>query len=392
MSRSDRIASLAEGYVAAKKYSGIEWQIEARGETISAGQAGYSDAGAQTPIPDGAIYRIYSMTKPIVSLLALQLIEQGKLRLYDMLPQYDERFASMRVLTPDGAIVPAARPINIEDLLTHRAGFTYEFIHGCQISPYYRDAEIAADGSRTLDEMMEALAAIPLAFQPGSRFRYSVCIDVLAHVCEKAGGKPLDVLLKENILEPLGMIDTDFHVPAGARDRLMPMYGVGELTGPPPLELLPQVLEPMDVDDMYPSGSPGQFARGGHGLFSTLADYTAFARMLLTGKSDSGDVLVSRKMLDMLRANRLPAEQLPLRIGPNVLAGYGWGLIGRVMMDQGQAMTLSGEGEFGWAGAASTFFWVDPVEEVTGVIMTQFLGASLPLSDDMRTAAYQALD
>ncbi len=391
MTRTDLIENIAEGYVAAKKYSGIEWQVELDGKTWLSGRAGYADAHAKTPIPKGAIYRIYSMTKPIVSTLALILMEQGKLRLYDMLAQYDQRFAQMRVLTPDGDILPATRPITVDDLLTHRSGFTYDFIHGCHVAQYYRDAQIIADGERSLDDMMGALAAQPLAFHPGTKWRYGVSTDALAHVCQRAGGKPLADLLQELIFDPLGMDDTAFEVPADKLDRLMPMFGVGDLTALPPLELTPQTLEPLDVDEMHPYDRPKTFQRGGHGLFSTLSDYSAFARMLVDGKGPDGQPILSRTTHTMLQANRLPASMVPIKIGPNALPGYGWGLIGRVMLDQGQALTLTGDGEFGWAGAASTHFWVDAKERMSGVIMTQFLGASLPLSDDMRTAAYQAL-
>ncbi len=390
MDRMARMESVAQGYVSAEKYAGIEWRVEREGETFLEGTAGLADPLAGTPVPERALYRIYSMTKPIVSVLALLLVEQGKLRLYDMLPQFDRRFGAMRVLTPDGSILPAERPIMVEDLLTHRAGLSYEFIPGCHIAQYYREAEIIAAGTRPLDDMMGALAEQPLAFQPGSGWRYSVATDVLAHVCQRAADRDIEELLRENIFSPLGMDDTAYSVPADKRDRLMPMFGVGDLAGVPPLEITPQVLEPMDVDEMYPHDDPG-FRRGGHGLFSTLDDYAAFARMLLSGKSDDGAPIMSHNTHHMLQVNRIPAAQMPLRIGPNALPGYGWGLIGRVMLDQGQAVGFTGGGEFGWAGAASTYFWVDPREQMTGVIMTQYLGASLPLSDDMRSAAYQAL-
>jgi CubicO group peptidase (beta-lactamase class C family) len=142
---------------------------------------------------------------------------------------------------------------------------------------------------------------------------------------------------------------------------------------------------------MYPSSNPA-YSRGGHGLFSTTDDYFKFGKMLLNGKSPSGDTVISRKMLEMMLFNRIPPEQLPLRIGMNALQGYGWGLGVRIMLDPGQARSLTGKGEFGWAGAASTYFWVDPNEEMVGVIMTQYLGSILPLADDMRAAAYQMLD
>jgi CubicO group peptidase (beta-lactamase class C family) len=137
---------------------------------------------------------------------------------------------------------------------------------------------------------------------------------------------------------------------------------------------------------------PGTFRRGGHGLFSTADDYSKFARMLLNGKTPDGKTILSRKMIEAMRANRLPASQLPIAIGPNRMGGYGWGLGVRVMLDVGQATSLTGDGELGWAGAASTYFWVDPKEELTGVIMTQYLGSLLPMNDDLRVAAYQMLD
>ena len=172
----------------------------------------------------------------------------------------------------------------------------------------------------------------------------------------------------------------------------MPMYGVGLLDGVPPLQITPQELEPLDLEQVNPVCQPETFRRGGLGLYSTITDYAQFARMLLSGRTLEGEQLVSRKTLEMLRINRIPASQLPLSIGPNVMAGYGWGLIGRVMLDEGSANFLTSGGEFGWAGAATTYFWVDPQEDMFGLVMTQYMGATLPLAEDMRTAAYQALE
>ena len=152
----------------------------------------------------------------------------------------------------------------------------------------------------------------------------------------------------------------------------------------------PHTLERIDVDEMYPADDPN-FRRGGHGLFSTMDDYAQFARMLINGQTTDGRTLLSRPMLKMMCTNRIPAEQLPLTIGMNPLPGYGWGLGVRVMMDVGKSLALTNVGELGWAGAASTYFWTDPAEEMIGLIMTQYLGAALPLADDMRTAAYQML-
>ena len=391
MSRQDRIAQVAARYTAAGKYSGIEWLVEHRGKRLAEGRAGHADAATRAEIPEGAVYRIYSMTKPVISVLALMLMEQGKLRLYDLVSTFDPAFANMQVLLATGQLLPAERPITVEDLFTHRAGFSYEFITGCHIAPLYQSQRISSDGLCSLAEMMERLAELPLAFQPGTRFRYSVATDVLAHVVERAADRPLNELLDEHLLGPLGMEDTAFHVPEEKRDRLMPMFGVTDISEFAPLHPRPQELTPADVSDMYPCDR-SDFRRGGHGLFSTVSDYARFARMLSTGKDPDGTALLSRKTLEMMRANRIPPHQLPLTIGMNPLPGYGWGLGVRVMLDLGQAVSLTGVGELGWAGAASTYFFVDPAEELIGVFMTQYLGATLPLTDDLRAAAYQMLE
>ena len=391
MNRADRLMHAAEAYIDRKQFSGIEWHVEAKGNTLTSGRTGLADPVSEAQIPEDAIYRIYSMTKPIISVMALMLMEQGKLRLYDALAQFNPAFSRMRVLLPDGSLQPAVRPILIEDLMTHRSGFTYEFITGCHIAPGYDAIDISADGKSSLDEMMAKLASQPLAFQPGSQFRYSVSTDALAHVIEKASGRSIGSLLKEYIFEPLNMSDTDYYVPADKQARLMPMFGVADITKisslDPPAE---QILNPANVEEMYPS-TDKNFARGGHGLYSTLMDYSKFARMLLDGTSPQGEILLSRKMLRMMTTNRIPESQRPLRIGMNPLPGYGWGLGVRVMTDIGQSLGLTGTGEFGWAGAASTYFWVDPEEEMIGVFMTQYLGSVLPLAADLRSAAYQML-
>ena len=391
MTRSLRMHQTADKYVGRSQFSNIEWQVNARGAIISEGTVGFAAQETQTPLPERPIYRIYSMTKPIVSVLALMLIEEGKLRLFDFLAQYNPIFAAMKVLEPNGRLVPAERPITVEDLLTHRAGFSYEFITGCHIAPGYDAIALSEDGGVSLDDMMQKLASQPLAFQPGSQFRYSVATDVLAHVIEKASGEGLGDLLRRAIFDPLHMNDTGFHIADNAASRLMPMYGVDNIKDLSPITPpKAQTLNRIDVEAMSPSGNP-EFSRGGHGLFSTTADYIKFATFLLSGQTTDGQTLLSRTMLKMLQANRIPPHQLPLRIGLGELPGYGWGLGVRVMMDTGQAMSLTNNGEFGWAGAASTYFWVDPSESMVGVIMTQYLGSILPMSEEMRASAYQML-
>jgi len=388
---ADPLQKIADNYVSKKKFSGIEWQIEKNGACFHRGRAGFADFEKKTPIPETAIYRIYSMTKPIISVLALQLIEQGSFNLNDPIAVYDERFSSMAVLHASGKIEPAETLITVEHLLTHRAGFSYEFIMGCHISPYYRQAEIMGNAERDLDGMMDALCSLPLAFHPGSAWRYSVSTDVLAHIIQRATGKSIQALLSKMIFAPLKMVDTSFHLTQKDLPRLMSMYGTSDLESLPPITPPKHVLKALDVSEKHPIGSK-KLCRGGYGLFSTLSDYASFARMLLDGKAPSGEVILSPETLKMMRPNRIPQNELPLRISYWPLLGYGWNLIGRIMLDPSISIAPSNYDEFGWAGAANTFFWVDPKEQLTGVIMSQFIGSGVPLIEDMRTAVHETLE
>jgi len=212
----------------------------------------------------------------------------------------------------------------------------------------------------------------------------------LARVLEVASGQTLDALLEETFFAPLGMTDTGFYVPPEKQDRLVPLYGF-ETIDLTPAELPPHELILLDAETFYPS-QPGHNAlRGGLGLFSSCADYCKFATMLLTGKTPDGTVMLTPAMHRLMVANRIPESQLPLGIGPMVFPGYGFCLIGRVMQDLGRAMSLTAPGEFGWEGAAGTYFWVDTQNQLVGVVMSQFLATYLPMRDDMRGAVYATL-
>ena len=382
------VHKVAQQYVNDAKFSGIEWQIEKAGKILNSGACGYANAKLKKKIPQQAIYRIYSMTKPIISVLAMMLIERGKLHLYDSVERYNPKFRDMKVLFPNGLMEKARTPITLQHLLTHQAGFSYDFLLGCPIAAYYRANEITADGHRDLDQMISVLSELPLAFHPGDDWRYSVATDVLAHVLERATNRRIDDLLKLYIFDPLEMNETSFCLTDVQLGRLMTLYGKQTLSDLPPLRRLEHELEEQDPSQSHPTQS-NDFRRGGFGLYSTISDYCRFSRMLLTGKTLDDQVLLSPTSLEMMHGNRVPDQNLPLRIGDSALPGYGWNLSGRVMIDTSKALfphaTLN---EFGWAGAASTFFWVDPDNQITGVIMTQFIGSTYLLADDMITAFY----
>ncbi|MBN44722.1 MAG: hypothetical protein CML94_04385 [Rhodobiaceae bacterium] len=387
--RKNVIQDIADSYVNRSLFSGIEWVAEKSGKIVLSGKSGYQNFEQKKPIPKNAIYRIYSMTKPITSVMALILIERGKLRLYDPVASFIPSFEKLKVMNPDGSIEDLNRPIIVEDLLTHRSGLTYDFLIGCHIAHLYKKKNISDDGRKSLEENCALLSELPLAYQPGTRFNYSVSMDVLARIIEIVNEKDFGDTLKEEIFNPLEMKDTGFGVDEKNLNRLMSTYGASNFKEI--MNVGAHSLKETNVSEHNPHDKGQTFRRGGTGLFSTSSDFLAFARMLLSGKSQSGKILLSKNMIDFMKVNRLPDYQLPIKMGPLSLPGYGWNLLGRTVLDRGQIMSQTGKNEFGWAGAACTYFWVDPDQDLIGINMTQYLGSMWPINDDLRVAMYQAI-
>ena len=223
--RKNVIQDIADSYVNRGLFSGIEWVAEKSGKIVLSGKSGYQNFEQKKPIPKNAIYRIYSMTKPITSVMALILIERGKLRLYDPVASFIPSFEKLKVMNPDGSIEDLNRPIIVEDLLTHRSGLTYDFLIGCHIAHLYNEKNISDDGRKSLEENCALLSELPLAYQPGKRFNYSVSMDVLARIIEIVNEKDFGDSLKEEIFNPLEMKDTGFGVDEKNLNRLMSTYG-----------------------------------------------------------------------------------------------------------------------------------------------------------------------
>lgn len=376
----------AQAHIAAGQFSSIEWAINKDGKRVADAKAGYADSDAKTAIPANAIYRIYSMTKPLVSVAALILLEQQKLKLYEPVCKYIPRFLQQKILSADGKLRHNPVPATLEHLLTHRAGLSYDFQPDCPVAELYRAQSLADDGSRSLPDLVRCLADTPAAGVPGERWHYSYATDVLAHIIEIVADQSIAEFLQQYLIGPLNMTDTQFFVKEADQHRLMPMYGSRALGAQMEMAPTPQVLTKLDVESAYPSHQANDFQRGGLGLFSTTNDYMRFAEFLRTGISTDKQGLLSSATFDLLWANRIKQHQRPLKIGPNALPGYGWNLAGRVMLDVGEAMSVTSVGEGGWAGAASTYFWVDRARALSGVIMSQYLGSALPLGTDMHSA------
>ncbi len=388
MNRFDRIEGVARRHVDAGALASVEWKILREGRVFAEGRYGMADPEKGVALPENAIYRIFSMTKPVVSAVALMLVERGDLHLFDPVALYLPEFAEMEVLNPDGTRSPAA-PMTIEHLLTHRAGLSYGFLPDCPVGVLYRQAGLR-DAKLSLADYVARVAGLPLASQPGQVWRYSIATDVLARVLEVILNRPLPQILDDFVFAPLGLHDTGFMVPPADRARLVPMFGKSNLDEVMQFDTAPQRLIRADVSEEYPCDDPA-FYRGAMGLFSTLEDYLKITQFLQSGLAPDGACLLSRKMVQMMWTDRIPACQKPIGIGPFVFAGYGFGLAGRVMSDMSQAMGLTSAGESGWAGAASTFFWIDPQEDVAGVVMAQYLGSKIRIGEEFREALCQAL-
>ncbi len=389
--RLQALSDHAERLIQTQQFAGIAWQLEHHGTIVTHGSIGYVDHARVKPVSTDTLYRLYSMTKPIVSVRCLQLIETGQLHLDDPVSKWIPAFASQQVLTGGGELQALHRSMTLEDLLTHRSGLSYDFLPECVVADGYRRAGLAADGGLSLENLVGILAEHPLAFQPGSRWYYGYSTDVLAHVIERVCDQPLDQCLQQALFKPLGMIDTGFQVSEDQHHRVADMFGQRELGEVDNGSRTANELRPMNVQNSYPLSADGNFRRGGIGLYSTIPDYQAFMGLLTHGCAPDGNPLLSAPMLDLLWHNRLSAQQMPIAIGGKPYPGYGWGLTGRVMSDPSQSTTLSGVGEGGWAGAASTYFWVDRQRQFSGIIMSQYLGSAVPLGQDMQSIAYGAL-
>ncbi|MDC3068178.1 beta-lactamase family protein, partial [Paracoccaceae bacterium] len=297
--------------------------------------------------------------------------------------------SSLKVIRPGGALERLQRPITIADLLTHTAGFSYSFNIGCQVASYYKEANLLNQPFLSLGEFVDKIATLPLAFQPGEAWRYSVSIDILGRILEVLEDKRLEKILQDLIFDPLGMNETSYFLDKAKADRLMPMHGTNNFNEL--ISLQQKDLVVVDIEKTHPSRGLNIQERGGGGLFSTVKDYQLFCNFLLNRNDKEGVPLISPIMHEFILKNRIPEKLMPLKLGPRLLDGYGWNLIGRIMIDNSKAMSLTNNGEFGWAGAATTFFWLDLQKNLSGVLMTQYAGRDLNLANEFRAASYSTI-
>ncbi len=389
LARIDRF--LAEKYIATGKLPCAQVQVLRKGEVVHEAVMGQADRERQVALTRDAVYRIYSMTKPITSLAFMMLVEEGKVALDDPVTRFIPEWKTLGVYsagTGPWVTTPTARPMQMVDLLRHTSGLTYGFQMRTNVDAAYRTLKVA-DRDRSLDvtRFVDELSRLPLEFSPGDAWNYSISTDVLGVLIERITGNPFQDELKSRIFDPLQMHETSFVVREDQAERFAACY-------------LPTPQGGMNLlDDPKKSAflkSP-TFYSGGGGLVSTADDYMKFCRMLLAGGEANGHRLISPSTLRLMTANHLPGGKDLTALSRSLFsestnAGVGFGLGFAMVFDPVSAMVPSSPGEYYWGGAASTAFWIDPVEDIAVVFMTQLLGSSTyPVRRELRTLVYSAL-
>ena len=393
---------MPQRYVDSGLLPGILTQVYRRGQLVHTGMSGVMDIARNKKMQEDAIFRIYSMTKPITSVALMMLVEEGKLGLDDDVHTHIPSWKDLRVYTSGvpslvvntaGQFVtaPPERRMRVIDLVTHTAGLTYGFMSRTAVDAEYRRIKLGDfQTPGGLDAFIEQLSKVPLDFSPGAYWNYSVSIDVMGYLVQKLSGMTFGEFLRTRLFEPLGMKDTAFSVPAAKMERFASCYMPGK-DGKLTLQ-----------DDAGKStyAEPPKLESGGGGLVSTAHDYMRFCRMMLGGGTLEGVQILSPKTVDMFSMNLLPDGKLltDMVAAPGMFSEAGYNGVGfsigcGVTMDISKTHLPGTPGEFFWGGAASTAFWIDPKEDLAVVFMTQVMGtdARLTLRRDLRTLVYSAM-
>jgi len=364
------------------KLAGVTTLVARHGKIVHVDAYGVQDLTTRKPVARDTIFRIQSMTKPIVGVAMMMLWEQGKWTLDDPVAKHIPEFAGLKVGTPTGD-VPQTRPMTMRQLMSHTAGF--------DVNEGYAKANLRESG---LQAMIDKLARLPLAAQPGSDWRYGPSVDIQGYIVEKLSGQSLDVFLRTKIFEPLGMKDTGFWVDASKVDRVTSLFTYGpdqrliRATPPPGM-----VVRPSDFGD--PASKPA-FLSGSGGLLSTTDDYFRFAQMMLNGGEANGKRFLKSSTVELMRTNVL-AEGVKVDLRGPSEPGIGFGLDFAIVMDPAVANTPEGRNSFYWGGAYGTWFWIDPTNDVLVLGMMQNVGGSTPTGGSpqvrplSRQLVYQAL-
>ena len=391
--RLDRIDEHFRRYVDDGRLPGYTVAVARYGRIAYLSTYGQRDVEANKPTTTDTIYRIYSMTKPITSIALMMLVEEGRLQITDPVANYIPSFANMRVFTGGSSLNPITQPtrepMRVWHLLTHTSGMTYGFNYFDAVDDIYRRAgfEFGIGHRTSLEEACDSFAALPLCFEPGTSWNYSVSTDIVGRIVEVVSGMSLDEFFAKRIFAPLKMNDTSFWLDEGKADRLAALYQYDAATGGKTL---------IEAAAKTAFKQPRALSGGG-GLFSTAHDYWRFLQMLENGGELEGVRIVSPTTIDLMTMNHLPNNTdittFGRTLGEEVFYdGLGFGLGFSVVADQARTRVACPNGTFGWGGMASTAFWVDPVEEITTMFFTQLIPSTThPIRPYLRSLVYQSI-
>jgi CubicO group peptidase (beta-lactamase class C family) len=388
--RLRRLTTAMQGHVDRGTVAGVVTLVQRHGEVVHSDALGWQDEESRTPIARDTLFRIASMTKPIVSVAALMLVEEGKLRLSEPVDKFLPELANRKVLRSPGAalndVYDAPRSITLKDLLLHRAGIPYPLTaEGPMQAAMFEFNALVLPGDLSMDDWMARLGKLPLVYAPGERWHYGFSTDVLGVLIQRASGMSFPDFLRTRIFEPLGMVDSFFWVPDDKAHRFGPAYTPAPKTG-------------KRIVQDHPSNSrwrnPASFPSGGAGLVSTADDYLKFARMIL-GRGRSGDVrILSRPTWELMTTDHLtPEERATPFLGLPFWTAMGFGLGLSIADNPMNQDWLGSPGRLGWPGAYGTWWVADPKEDLIALMMIQlYFGAGNTMRGDCETAIYQAID
>lgn len=396
--RFERVHKLLQEHVARKEIAGAVGLVLHRDQPVYFEAVGSADVEAKKPMARDTLFRIASMTKPITSVAVLMLADDGKLNLSDPLSKYLPEFKDPKVAVRNGdakagsewTVVPAQRPITIHDLLTHTSGIIYGFAEHEYLSKLYQEAHVS-DGlvqtDATLATNMRRLAELPLAHQPGVAWTYGLSTDVLGRVVEVVSDKSLDQFFRERIFEPLSMRDTYFFLPAEKRERLAALYAPAQDKTIVRVDDKPRRLGNLRYSASFPYEGPRTYYSGGAGLVSTAGDYGRFLHMLLHRGERNGKRLLKAETVDLMTRNEIGDLPIPFRVHGDGF-GYGFG----VVTGRDKQTSPASVGSYSWGGIFNTFFWVDPKEQLIGIVLTQLYPfGHLTLWHDFQAKVYADL-
>lgn len=386
--RLERLSELNQKYVDEGKLAGVVTMVARHGKIIHLDAAGTYGVDNTKPISQDTLFRIYSMTKPITAVALMMLYEEGAFQLNDPVAKFLPQFANMKVWTMVGT-VDAKKPITMHQLLTHTAGLSYGFDPKNPVDKLYR--EMRKSPAADLDAFIENLVELPLLFEPGERWHYSVASDVLGAVAEKISGMSFAEFLQQRVFDPLDMHDTFFNLPAEQADR----FATNHRWDPKDKQLIPLLAG----YPLYSSHTDVSLFLGGQGLVSTIGDYMKFAEMMRNGGTLNGARLLSPKTIEFMTQNHLGATtqvsssgEAPSSTISASSQGTGFGLGFGIITNPAKWGAMSSEGTYFWGGAAGTVFWIDPVEDIVGIGMLQLMRSPWPFRQEMMVLTYQAMN